>query len=181
MITVSLYHWDNKNLHYYIIKKFEGGLPSLSFTVWFKNQLLELVYNTWLRNFFGYFIGTVLGRRGIPLCTQQKILLFWLVMENVSSSLIGQSSSWVQQTEWFLFLHSENFSVSRNCLELQLASRIFPISETPPAWGGKVGNLFMFFFQHPRVKFMLFLVQFTTFGTVEKKSKSLLEVLLPKT
>ena len=32
-------------------------------------------------------------------------LAFWLAMENVSSSL---SWSWVQQTELFLFLHSEN-------------------------------------------------------------------------
>ena len=29
-------------------------------------------------------------------------LAFWLVMKNVSSTLIGQSWSWVQQTEWFL-------------------------------------------------------------------------------
>ena len=29
-------------------------------------------------------------------------LAFWLVMTNVSSTLIGQSWSWVLQTEWFL-------------------------------------------------------------------------------
>ena len=45
---------------------------------------------------------------------------------------------------------------------------IFPISETPPARGGKVGNLFMIFFQHPSVKFTSFLAQFTTYGTGEK-------------
>ena len=31
-----------------------------------------------------------------------KGLAFWLVMKNVSSTLIGQSWSWVQHTEWFL-------------------------------------------------------------------------------
>ena len=42
-------------------------------------------------------------------------LTFWLAMENVSSSL---SWSWVQQTELFLFLHSENLNVNKIWWEL---------------------------------------------------------------
>ena len=34
--------------------------------------------------------------------------------------------------------------------------------------GGKVGNLFIIFFQHPSVKFTSFLPQFTRYGTGEK-------------
>ena len=44
----------------------------------------------------------------------------------------------------------------------------FPYLRDPPAPPSKVGNLFMIFFQHPRVKFALFIDVIYNIGTREK-------------
>ena len=85
-------------------------VPQTPLRIWDRRQFAIGGYLIWRTEAGEYVFISSIANQVLEdeqrICTWNqytaKGLAFWLVMKNVSSTLIGQSWSWVQHTEWFL-------------------------------------------------------------------------------
>ena len=85
-------------------------VPQTPLRIWDRRQFAIGGYLIWRTEAGEYVFISSIANQVLEdeqrICTWNqytaKGLAFWLVMKNVSSTLIGQSWSWVQETEWFL-------------------------------------------------------------------------------
>ena len=85
-------------------------VPQTPLRIWDRRQFAIGGYLIWRTEAGEYVFISSIANQVLEdeqrICTWNqytaKGLAFWLVMKNVSTTLIGQSWIWVQQTEWFL-------------------------------------------------------------------------------
>ena len=85
-------------------------VPQTPLRIWDRRQFAIGGYLIWRTEAGEYVFISSIANQVLEdeqrICTWNqytaKGLAFWLVMKNVSSTLIGQSWSWVQHTDWFL-------------------------------------------------------------------------------